>query len=613
MFLRAHTRKKDGKEHRYWSVVENHRLHSGKTIQRHVLYLGELNGVQQRSWRRSIAAFFDGEPAPRQVALFPEERALEAQVDETEVVRIRCSQMRLEHPRQWGACWLGCELWKQLALESFWLQRLPPSRKGTRWDLILQTLVLYRFIAPGAEWRLHREWFRHSAVADLLGGDFSLAEIHKLYACHDLLLAHKDALFEHLRQRWADLFGASYEVLLYDLTSTYFESDAQPHLEVEGDKRRFGYSRDKRPDCLQVVIALVITPEGFPLAYEVMSGNTADKSTLEGFLAHIENRYGKAQRIWVMDRGIPTEEVLEKMRASQPPVSYLVGTPKGRLSKLEAALLHEPWQQVRGSVEVKLLAQEQEVYVLARSGDRVAKERAMRRRALKKLWLRLAQLRQMKLRRDDLLLKLGAAQKQYPAAWKLVEITLPEALPRPAQAARGKAAPAKKAPPAEPLVALEWSYQLNVQKLRKIRKREGHYLLRSNLTGQNPAQLWEHYMQLVQIEQAFKEIKHDLSIRPVHHQLMDRIEAHIFVSFLSYCLHVSLKARLRPLAAGLTVRTVLEKFASMQMLDVHMPTTDGREVILSRYTQPDTDLQLLLEQMNLPLPEQPPPRITAAA
>jgi len=345
-----------------------------------------------------------------------------------------------------------------------------------------------------------------------------------------------------------------------------------------------------------VVIALIITPEGFPLAYEVMAGNTSDKTTLEGFLNHVEGRYGKAQRIWIMDRGIPTEEVLQKMRSSNPAVSYLVGTPKGSLSKLEAALIHEPWQQVRDQVEVKLLAQEEEVYVLARSTERSSKERAMRRRSLKKLWLRLSKLKDMKLKRDELLLKLGAAQTQYPAAWRLVQITLPKA-----SSASSKSKE-----------TLHWSYQLRRDKLRQVRRREGRYLLRSNLKGQNPGQLWEHYMQLVQIEQAFKEIKQDLSIRPIYHHLMHRIEAHILICFLSYCLQVTLKARLRPLAGGLTPRSVLEKLASVQMLDVHMPTTDGREVILTRYTQPDADLQLLLERMRLQLPEQAPPRITAA-
>src|SRR5271154_3693571 len=420
MFLRFTTRKKNGKEHRYYSLVENRRVASGRVVQRHALYLGEINDSQQEAWRKTIEIFEEGQARPRTVALFPEERI--GAVDEADIVRIRLSQLSLHRPRQWGACWLTGRLWEQLGLDQFWAARLPPSRKGTRWDWVLQILVAYRLLDPGSEWRLYRHWFEHSAMADLLGADLELADIHKLYECHERLLEHKRDLFTHLAGRWKDLFNARFEVLLYDLTSTYFESN--PSF-PEGDKRQYGYSRDKRPDCVQVVIALVVTPEGFPLAYEVMAGNTADKTTLRGFLAKIENLYGKAERVWVMDRGIPTEEVLAEMRVSDPPVHYLVGTPKGRLSQYEAQLLEQPWQSVRAGVQVKLLAQEGELYVLAESKDRVGKERSMRRRQLKGLIKRLKELAQMELTRDQLLLKLGAAKSQFPAAWRLVTLQMP--------------------------------------------------------------------------------------------------------------------------------------------------------------------------------------------
>lgn len=252
----------------------------------------------------------------------------------------------------------------------------PAEAGGTRWDQELFVLVAYRLLAPGSEWRLHRHWFERTALADLLGADFGLAEIHKLYRCHDRLLEHKTALFDHLVDRWRDLFNASFDVLLYDLTSTYFE--AEPPF-PEGDKRRFGYSRDHRPDCVQVVIALVMTPAGLPLAYEVLSGNTSDKTTLRDFLARIERQYGKARRVWLMDRGIPTEEVLAEMRQADPPVQYLVGTPKGRLNRLENDLLDKPWQEARPGVQVKLLPQDGELYVFAESIDRVAKSLPRRR------------------------------------------------------------------------------------------------------------------------------------------------------------------------------------------------------------------------------------------
>ena len=592
MFLRCSKRLKDGKEHLYWSVVENRRLHDGRIAQRHVLYLGELNGRQEGSWRKTVEIFGQDGDAPQQVALFPEEHAPRGlTADELPVVRLRLAQMFLRRPRQWGACWLGCELWGQLGLGAFWRERLPASREGTRWDLVLQTLVLYRLIDPGSEWRLHRHWFDHSAVADLLGSDFTLAEEHRLYACHDKLLQYKRALFDHLAGRWRDLFAAKHEVLLYDLSSTYFESD--PPGNQEG-LRRFGYSRDKRSDCVQVVIALIVTPEGFPLAYEVLPGNTADKTTLKDFLARIEDQYGKADRIWVMDRGIPTEEVLQQMRQSQPPVSYLVGTPKGKLTALEQDLLKRDWQHARPSVRVKLLPRDGETYVLAESKDRIAKERSMRRRRLRAYLDKLKALsaRKRLLKRDALHQSLGAAKKDAGGDARFVIVTVQHH-------GSGKAQSASL------------GYKLDRGKLREAWRREGRYLLRTNLTRSDPARLWEFYLQLTEVEQAFKELKGDLSIRPIHHQLDHRIEAHIFIAFLAYCLQVTLKARLKRIASGLTPRAVLEKFAAVQMLDVHLPTSDGREIIMSRYTQPEKELQLLLDQLKLTLPQQPPPRITA--
>ena len=371
MFLRCKVRRKDGKQHRYWSVVENTRTARGRVVQRHVLYLGEINDTQELAWRRSIEVLEEGATQPRTLSLFPEDRLAGALADAS-IVHVKLSLLQLRRPRQWGACWLALLLWRELQLDQFWSKRLGSSRKGTHWDQVLFVLVAYRLLAPGSEWRLHREWFRRSALADLLGEDAGLAEIHKLYRCHDRLLVHKQAVFDHLTGRWRDLFNISYDVLLYDLTSTYFEAD--PPF-PEGDKRRFGYSRDHRPDCVQIVIALVVTPEGLPLAYEVLPGNTADKTTLRGFLERIERQYGKARRVWLMDRGVPTEEVLAEMRAADPPVHYLVGTPKGRLTRLEKHLVARPWQEARPGVQVKLLPQEGELYVLAQSRDRVAKER----------------------------------------------------------------------------------------------------------------------------------------------------------------------------------------------------------------------------------------------
>src|SRR6266853_390098 len=557
MYLRFTRRRKDGKEHRYWSIVESKRCAGGRVVQRPVLYLGEINDSQREAWCRVIDAFDEGSQQHRQLALFPAGQGVPEHA-RAYGLQVRLDAMELHRPRQWGACWLSCRLYEQLELDRFWAARLPDSREGTSWQHILQTLVCYRLIDPGSEWRLHRQWFERSAMGDLLGEDYSLVEKNALYRCLDKVLPHKTALFSHLRHRWQDLFGATFDVLLYDLTSTYFEADPP---DDESDKRRHGYSRDKRSDCVQVVIALIVTPEGFPLAYEVLPGNSADCKTLRGALRKIEAQYGKAQRIWVMDRGIPTEEVLAEMRQADPPVSYLVGTPKGRLSKLEKALLSLPWQAVRQGVDVKLLPLEQELYVLAQSHARIHKE---------------------------LLMKLGAARDKARAAWRLIDV---EVAPDDAT----------------------FSFALNRDKLRQTRRREGRYLLRTNLCDRDPAHLWQFYIQLVEVEAAFKNLKDDLQLRPIYHQLEHRVEAHIFVAFLAYCLHVTLRAQLKPLAAGLTPRAVLEKLAAVQMLDVHFPTTDGRTLITRRYTELGAEQKLLVRQLKLDLPPQPPPRITAPA
>ena len=581
MFLRCNRRLKDGKTHEYWNVVENRRLADGRVVQRQVLYLGEINASQREAWRRTVDV--DDAGARRPVALFP---ADSMPTDDASAVGLRLNELRIERPRQWGACWLGCELWKQLALEEFWHARLPPSREGTPWLQVLQTLVTYRLIDPGSEWRLHRHWFDASAMADLLNADFALAEKNTLYRCLDKLLAHKDELFQFLSQRWGELFDAKFDVLLYDLTSTYFESDVE---RGEDDLRQYGYSRDKRGDCRQVVIALIVTPEGFPLGYEVLAGNTADSTTLSGFLDRIEQRYGRANRIWVMDRGIPTEDSLAQMRRIG--ASYLVGTPKGRLTKLEQDFLRQPWVRVREGIEVKRLAVDDDTYVLAQSAARIDKERAIRRRRLRRYVNRLVVLQGQRLTRNALLMKLGAARHEAGRSAHLVTLDLTKE--------NGAA------------TAASFVFKLDRARLRQARRREGRYLLRTNLGAGDPERLWTFYVQLTEVEQAFKELKHDLAVRPIYHSRESRVEAHIFVAFLAYCLQVTLKGHLRRLGRGVTPAEVLTKFKTMQMVDVHVPTTDGRELVLSRYTQPEADHRVLLTLLGLRLPEQPPPKITA--
>lgn len=588
MFLRANKRFKDGKEHRYWSVVENRRVAGGHSIQKTLLYLGEINDSDRAAWTRAIEAV-DERDGTRQIHLFPEDRTPDPRLEHPSL-KLRLDRIELARPRQWGGCWLALELWNRLDLDTFWQPLLPDSQKGTPWLKVLKTLVAYRLLEPGSEWKLHTSWFERSAMADLLHDDFRLAAIDTLYRCHDRLLEHREALFRHLKDRWAGLFGATYDILLYDLTSTYFEVDANGPVTEASELKAFGYSRDKRPDCVQIVIALIITPDGLPIGYEVMRGNTSDKTTLRDMLQKITGNYGKERRTWIMDRGIPTEETLEEMRKANPAVRYLVGTPKGRLTKLEKDLATKDWQAVKDDVQVKLLPRDGELYVLARSLPRRSKESAMRRKKLKAYWTRLKELQKRdKLTRDELLLAIGAAkQKAGRNAHRLVILHLP--------------APGKQH-------SGTFRFELDRAKLKATRRHEGQYLLRSNLRGTDPAELWRNYMNLVRIEESFRTLKGDLGLRPVFHQLDERIEAHVFISFLAYCLHVTLEQYNKKAATGLSSRSVLGRMSEIQMLDVIIPATDGRELRMKRYTKPEKVHQLLLGQLGFTLPGQPPPEI----
>jgi transposase len=586
MFLRSNTRTKDGKQHRYYTVVESRRLQSGKVAQRQVLYLGEINDSQQAAWRRTLEVFDEEQQRYTPLSLFPEDRPLPT--DAIDSVQVKLSEMKLERARPYGNCWLGCELWRQLQLDRFWSEKLPPGREGVAWPQVLELLVLNRLIEPGSEFRVHRHWFDHSAMDVLLGQDFAVAEKDRLYRCLDRVLEHKQDLFVHLQQRWKDLFDAEFDLLLYDLTSTYVEGEAE-----QNPKARYGYSRDKRPDCKQVVIALIVTPAGLPLAYEVMAGNTSEKTTLRGFLDRIESLYGKARRVWLMDRGIPTEALLREMRTSRQETFYLVGTSRAKVKQYEKRWLELPWHKVRQSVEVKLFAQDGELYVLAKSEGRQAKEIAIRRKKLARLLRKLRAMRRSCPKRDQLLMRVGAAKTDVGRAFGFVKINLPQA--------------------GQEVTRESFTFQLDKARLKEAELRDGHYLLRTNLVAEDPAVLWDRYVQLTQIEAAFKCLKSDLGIRPIHHQLEHRVDAHILVAFLAYCLTVTLRHRLRLHAPGLTPRAVLEKLAGIQMLDVSFPTTDGRRLIMPRYTEPDSEQALLLHHLDLALPQQPPPRITTSA
>lgn len=590
MFLRCSQRRKDGKRHRYWSLVENRRVSGGRVAQRHVLYLGEINDSQQAAWRKTVSVFDERRRQFDEYSLFPADRPLPPQ--EANALAVVLTALRLQRARSFGDCWLGCWLWEQLELSQFWAARLDERRGDVPWRKVLQLLVINRLCAPGSEFAVHRQWFDRSAMDELLEADFAVAAKDRLYRCLDHIVPHKDALCQHLTERWRTLFDASFDVLLYDLTSTYFEG-----LCAEIPKARHGYSRDGRPDCRQVVIALVVTTDGLPLAYDVLAGNTADHTTLPEFLSRIERLYGKARRVWVMDRGIPTEAALERMRAEG--VAYLVGTPRRHLKKLEQQLVDRSWEEVHEGVQVKLLEQESELYVLARSAERRHKEAAMRRRRLRKLVHGLNRLKRRKITRDALLKKIAVLQKEAGQVAALVKIREPL--------------------PDEPVTRETFRCTLDRAAWRALQEREGCYLLRAHLPWadfpaglqRQASTLWGWYMQLVQVEEAFRTLKSDLGLRPIHHQLAERVEAHILVAFLGYCLTVTLRMKLRRSAPGLTPRAALQALSGIQMVDVVIPTTDGRELVLPRYTEPTPAQAMLLEQLGLTLPAQPPPRIRA--
>ena len=619
MFLRATKRFKDGKVHLYWSMVENVRV-GRRVFQRRALYLGELNDSQRAEWQRAVEAFGD-DGKVRQLKLFPEDRAPET--DDGQVVRIRMDRLTVRNARNWGEVWLGTELWGMLGLDGFWRARLPPSRKGTDWLAILKAIVMYRLTDPGSELAMHANWLANTAVEELVGPG-ALTGLSTLYSCLDRVmwpsgewkkpraercpgLSFKDALFLFLRERWAGLFGSTCDVVLFDLTSTYFEVDGVKAL--DSDLQRYGYSRDKRGDCLQVVIALVLTPDGFPLAYEVLPGNTSDKETQMPFIKKLEGKYGKIGNLWLMDRGVPTEGTLKSMRADG--YRYLVGAPRGRVKALGARLEEAEWEEVQKGISVKVARADGEdgrpgdTFVLTRSEARSLKETSMRvkrirgamralfaidRRIGRAKWRKAGPSRQ-KLTRDELISRLAVAESRAGRAWKMISLTIPKA--------------------DEEVTPETFRWRLDWERIREARaKDEGTYLLRTNLEECDPKTLWRKYMIQGEIEYAFRELKGDLGLRPVYHQLEDRIEAHIFTSFMALCLLTTLRALARQHAPGLTPRQIIEKMKTVKMVDVVMPTTDGRVVTLPRYVDPKEDVALLLGALGLTLPAQPPPKIS---
>ena len=577
MYLKANRRDKDGKQHIYYTLNESLRVNRRRVIQRCVLHLGELNTTQVERWQRTIEVVQeDGQR--HQLRLFTDREGHAPEADD--VAEVILSSLVLRRPRQFGAAWVGCKLWEELGLGSFWERALGEEAGQAPWSKVVELLAVNRLCAPGSELSLHEKWYPQTAMDVLLDCSDEVAERNRLYRCLDRLLPHKEALEQHLAQRWKDLFGARFDIVLYDLTSTYFEG------EVEGvAKAQRGYSRDNRPDCKQLLIALVVTPEGLPLSYEVFDGSRADVTTLDEIVDAVERKYGKAQRVWVFDRGIVSEENLLRLRNRT--ALYLVGTRKNQLKKHERRLLEGDWQMVSETVGVQIIPEGEETYVLARSLTRAEKERAMRGRGIYGLMRELVRLRRsIRLGKivdpRKITHRLGRLHERYARAWRYAGVEYQEQ-------------------------ALCWRWDREA--LRKASLRDGAYLLRTNIPEMDAARLWHNYIQLTEVESAFRVLKGEIVVRPIWHWISSRVEAHVMVAFLGYVLWVTLRQKLRAIAQSLTPWQLLDQFGRIQLIEVWFKTRDERAICLPRITQPEHAQALLLCQLGWQLPAQPPPRV----
>src|SRR5712691_1092886 len=589
MFLRPHERSKDGKDHTYWSLVETVRTPSGPR-QRTLCYLGELNSSAQGRWLKTVEVFNE-QGETEQLKLFPAH--IEPPANDPQVVRVLVNRVRLERTRQFGTCFLGWELWKRLELDGFFQQAMDDDPAEVPWSRVAAVLAINRLCAPGSELAIEERWYPSTALEDLLDLDEDKINDTRLYRCLDRMLPHKTKLEQHLKQRYGELFGAEFDVLLYDLTSTYVEGAAEKNPLMSR-----GYSRDHRPDCEQMVIALIVNREGFPFSYETFDGNRADVSTMESILRMVERKYGKARRIWVMDRGIVSEENLAAIRKRGG--QYLVGMPRRQMKRFEAELLKEDWTQVRPDVEVKRIAipQGEETYILCRTAGRKEKETAIRKRFSTRMKAALEALKKsiasgLLKDRYKMERRLGRIQARHPQVNDLFEVTLRDT-------------------PAG--VRLLWEMKKDREAWRDLR--EGAYMLRTNLQADSAEQMWSMYMQLTEAEASFRALKSELSIRPLCHQKESRVKAHVLVAFLGYALWVTLKHLLQrrpivpqPSASGVdnaqpfSPMKALALLSTLQSADIVLPTTDGREIRLRRITEPTTEQKSLLHQLGLSLPE----------
>ncbi len=584
MFLRRFQRKKNGKRHTYWALVESIRTARGSR-QRVVAYLGELRRSERNGWAQ-LGHRLDKKDRPSP-SLFDPPAYAEPQ-DEVELVRIK--GVRLDRMRDFGAVWLGLGLWRLLGLDGLLARVMPMGQEDVPWPLVAAILTMARFCEPSSELHIAETWYRRTALADLLGVAAEQVHHRRLYEGLDQLLGHKQAIEKHLKDRLGELFDLDYELLLYDVTSTYFEGEC-----LGNPMAQRGYSRDSRPDCPQVCIGLVVTTEGMPLGYEVFDGNTNDSATVETMVGAMEAKYGRAHRIWVMDRGMVSEDNLKFLR--QRGGSYIVGTPKAQLRRFEQYLVDKDWQEVQAGVEVKLVPgpDGDETFILARSGDRRAKEQAMHQRFIERMQVGLEKLQAAA--ESGRLKDLGTAHERLgrlrQRCWRAsgaFEVKI-KAIDQPA----GKAH-----------LSISWSRNQKWSDWAALS--EGCYLLRTNLSGSDPATLWKQYIQLTEAEWAFRITKDELKIRPIWHQKAERVQAHILVCFLAYVLWKALAQWMRRAGLGDAPRTLLEEFAKIKSGDVVLPTIThdgrpGKTVRVRCVTTPDAAQKVLLNRLGLTLPQ----------
>lgn len=603
MFLRRCVRRKNGKAHTYWALVESYRT-SGGSRQRVVAYLGELEGSEQSGWAqlgRTVSGQRRTEPQP---SLFDPPVGDERQSAD-EPVLVRLSGIRLERLRDFGDVWLGWGLWRLLELDRLLEKLIPAGREEVAWPTTAAILTIARFCEPSSELHIEETWYRRTALEELLGVPPAKVHTDRLYAGLDRILPHKSAIEKHLKERLGDLFDLRYDLLLYDLTSTYFEGQCAGNPQA---KR--GHSRDSRPDCLQVIIALVVTEDGVPLGYEVLPGNRNDSTTLKEIVDAVETKYGKADRIWVMDRGVVSEENLRFLREHQG--SYIVGTPKATLRRFEQHLTEQDWQEVQAGIEVKAVSAPEgtETFLLARSKDRREKEKAMHDRFVQRLE---AELTKLTAAADKgRLCDEGVAQRRLgrilQRCWRArdaCKVTITCQLPPAEQPVNAKTGRKSKGKP-KPKLTITWQRNEAWRKWNALA--EGCYLLRTNLVGVEPAVLWKRYMQLADAEWAFRIAKDELEIRPIWHQKEGRVQAHILVCFLAYVLWKTLGQWMQRSGLGDAPRTLLEEFHKIKSGDIVLPTetkgaVTGREVRLRCVTEPDPAQKTLLNRLGLTLPK----------